>query len=111
MRASIREGEETTISKFLSGINLDIKEKVELLPYRDLNDLVQICIKVEQQHLRKGFKDKQLLEEEPIKNLWKEKTKRNQGKEHHHTPILETLSVLSVKGEVIFHPNALPRGP
>jgi len=57
MRAGIREGEETTISRLLSGLNLDIRERVELLPYQDLNDLVQICIKVEQQHLRKGLKD------------------------------------------------------
>jgi len=57
MRASIREGEETIISRFLSGLNLDIRDKVKFLPYQDFNDLVQICIKVKQQHLRKGFKD------------------------------------------------------
>jgi len=47
MRANIRDGEETTISRFLSGLN-DIRDKVELFSYQDLNDLVQICIKVEQ---------------------------------------------------------------
>jgi len=57
MRARIREGKETTISRFLSGPNLEIRDRVELLPYQDLNDLVQICIKVEQQHMRKGLKD------------------------------------------------------
>ena len=53
MRASIREEEITTISRFLSGLNLEIRDRVELLPYQDLNDLVQLCIKVEQQNLRK----------------------------------------------------------
>ena len=53
MRASIREEETTTISRFLSGLNLEIRDRVELLPYQDLNDLVQLCIKVEQQNLRK----------------------------------------------------------
>ena len=53
MRASIREDETTTIARFLSGLNLDIRDRVELLPYRDLNDLIQLCIKVEQQNLRK----------------------------------------------------------
>jgi len=53
MRASIRENESTTIARFLSGLNLEIRDKVELLPYQDLNDLVQLCIKVEQQNLRK----------------------------------------------------------
>ena len=53
MRASIREDESTTIARFLSGLNLDIRDRVELLPYQDLNELVQLCIKVEQQNLRK----------------------------------------------------------
>jgi len=47
MRASIREKEVTTIARFLSGLNLEIRDRVELLPYQDLNDLVQLCIKVE----------------------------------------------------------------
>jgi len=46
MRASIREEETSTITRFLSGLNLKIRDKVELLPYRDLNDLIQLCIKV-----------------------------------------------------------------
>ena len=53
MRASIREEEDTTIARFLSGLSLEIRDRVELLPYQDLNDLVQLCIKVEQQNLRK----------------------------------------------------------
>jgi len=54
MRAFIREEETTTIARFLSGLNLEIRDKVELSPYMDLNDLIQLCIKVEQQILRKG---------------------------------------------------------
>jgi len=53
MIASIRENKSTTIARFLSGLNLEIRDIVELLPYQDLNDLVQLCIKVEQQNLRK----------------------------------------------------------
>ena len=48
LRASIRENERTTIARFLSGLNNKIRDKVELLPYRDLDDLVQLCIKIEQ---------------------------------------------------------------
>ena len=51
MRASIRESKPTTIVRFLSGLNLEIRDRVELLPYQDLNDLIQLCIKVEQQNL------------------------------------------------------------
>nr|KYP31836.1 hypothetical protein KK1_047656 [Cajanus cajan] len=56
MRAGIREEEDITIARFLSGLTFEIRDKVELLPYRDLNDLVQLCIKVEQQNLRKNLK-------------------------------------------------------
>nr|KYP48770.1 hypothetical protein KK1_029493 [Cajanus cajan] len=56
MRAGIREEEDITIARFLSGLTFEIRDKVELLPYRDLNDLVQLCIKVEQQYLRKNFR-------------------------------------------------------
>nr|KYP50107.1 hypothetical protein KK1_028090 [Cajanus cajan] len=56
MRAGIREEENITIARFLSGLTFEIRDKVELLPYKDLNDLVQLCIKVEQQNLRKSFK-------------------------------------------------------
>ena len=59
MRASIREFEPTTIARFLSGLNLEIRDRVELLPYRNLNDLIQLCIKVEQQNLRKGSSRKE----------------------------------------------------
>jgi len=47
MRVEIIEEEDTTISNFLSGINLEIRYRVELLWDQNLNDLVQICIKVE----------------------------------------------------------------
>jgi len=54
MRDGIREDESITVARFLSGLSLEIRDRVELLPYRVFHDLVQICIKVEQQILRKG---------------------------------------------------------
>jgi len=48
MTTKIIEEECITIAKFLSGLNLEILDRVELLPYRDLTYLVQMCIKVEQ---------------------------------------------------------------
>nr|KYP33107.1 hypothetical protein KK1_046073 [Cajanus cajan] len=56
MRAGIREEERTTISRFQSGLNLEIRDKVELLPYRDLNELVQLCSILEHQLKRKYFR-------------------------------------------------------
>jgi len=47
IREGINEENHTTISMCLSGLKLEIRNKVELLPYKDLNDLIQLSIKVE----------------------------------------------------------------
>ena len=49
LRVGLREEERTSIARFLSGLNMEVRDKVELLPYRDLDELVQLCIRVEQQ--------------------------------------------------------------
>ena len=49
LRAGLREEERTSIARFLSGLNMEVRDKVELLPYRDLDELVQLCIRVEKQ--------------------------------------------------------------
>jgi len=49
LRVGLREEERTSIARFLSGLNMEARDKVELLPYRDLDELVQLCIRVEQQ--------------------------------------------------------------
>ncbi|KAH1213565.1 putative mitochondrial protein [Glycine max] len=53
LRAGLREEERTSIARFLSGLNIEVRDKVELLPYRDLDELVQLFIRVEQQLKRK----------------------------------------------------------
>ncbi|KAL5162165.1 putative mitochondrial protein [Glycine soja] len=45
--------ERTSIARFLSGLNMEVRDKVELFPYRNLDELVQLCIRVEQQLKRK----------------------------------------------------------
>ena len=54
MRVGIKEDESVTMERFMSGLSLEIRNRVELLPYRDFHYLVQIYVKVEQQILRKG---------------------------------------------------------
>jgi len=39
MRVGIREQEETTISRFLSGLNLNLRDRIKSLPSQDLNNL------------------------------------------------------------------------
>ena len=48
LRTRLREKERTSIARFLSGLNIEVRDKVELLPYRDLDDIVQLCIRVDQ---------------------------------------------------------------
>ena len=48
-----------TKQRNLADLQSKICIKVELLPYRDLNDLIQLCIKVEKQILRKQSSRKQ----------------------------------------------------
>ena len=52
LRVGLREEERTSITRLLSELNMEVRDKVELLPYRDLDELVQLCIRVEQQHKR-----------------------------------------------------------
>jgi len=50
LRESIREEPRLSIAQFQSGLNIDIRDKVELLlTYNDLNDLVQPFVRVEEQ--------------------------------------------------------------
>ena len=49
LRANVKEKAEVTISRFQSGLNIDIRDGVELLPFKDFNDLVQLCVRVKQQ--------------------------------------------------------------
>jgi hypothetical protein len=54
IRANVNEDEEVTISRFLNGLNRDIANVMELQSYVDLEELVQLAIKVEGQLKRKG---------------------------------------------------------
>ena len=47
LRVGLKKKERISIARFLSGLNMEVRDKVELLSYRDLDDLVQLCIRVE----------------------------------------------------------------
>ena len=49
LRFGLREKERTSIARFLSGLNMELRDKVNLFSYRDLVELVQLCIRLEQQ--------------------------------------------------------------
>ncbi|XP_073063956.1 uncharacterized protein [Primulina eburnea] len=54
IRANIEEDSEATMARFLCGLNREIQDKVELRHYLDLDEMVQMAIKVEQQLKRRG---------------------------------------------------------
>ena len=57
IRANIEEDRETTMARFLNGLNREIANVVELQHYVELEDLVHMVMKVERQLQRKGKRD------------------------------------------------------
>jgi hypothetical protein len=53
IRANIEEDREATMARFLLGLNREIHDKVEMQHYGELEDMVHMAIKVEQQ-LKRG---------------------------------------------------------
>ncbi|KAL4340949.1 hypothetical protein GQ457_08G027670 [Hibiscus cannabinus] len=54
IRAIVEEDREATMARFLAGLNHDIAEKVELQHYVEIEDMIHMAIKVEEQQKRKG---------------------------------------------------------
>ncbi|KAL4368695.1 hypothetical protein GQ457_05G027360 [Hibiscus cannabinus] len=54
IRANIEEDQETTIARFVSGLNPEIADTVELQYYVDLEEVVHLAMKAEKQLKRKG---------------------------------------------------------
>ena len=53
-RANIEEDREATMARFLAGLNREIQNVVELQHYVELEDMVHMTIKIENQVKRKG---------------------------------------------------------
>ena len=49
IRTNMRESAEVTMSRFLSSLNREITDHMEMFPYNTLQDLVNQATKVEQQ--------------------------------------------------------------
>ncbi|GKV17965.1 hypothetical protein SLEP1_g28407 [Rubroshorea leprosula] len=54
VRANVKENRETTMARFLHGLNCDIDNVVELQHYVELEDMVHMAMKVERQLKHKG---------------------------------------------------------
>lgn len=54
MKCDLKENDVQTLVRFLGGLNVDIKNVVELYPFTSLSDLIQLAHKVEKQNKGKG---------------------------------------------------------
>ena len=54
IRANVEEDREATMARFLVGLNWEVRDKVELQHYVELEDMVHMAIKVENQLKRRG---------------------------------------------------------
>ena len=55
IRANVQEDREATMARFLSGLNRDIANEIELQHYVEIEDMVHMAMKVERQLKRKGI--------------------------------------------------------
>jgi hypothetical protein len=73
IRANVEEDREATMARFLSGLNRDIANVIELQHYVEIEDMVHMALKVERQLKRKG-----IARYTSVSNtIWKSKWDRN----------------------------------
>ena len=73
IQAKIEEDEEVTMARFLSGLNSDIRDVVELQEFVEMEDLLHKTIRVEQQLKRKGVAKRSFTNYGS--SSWKDKSK------------------------------------
>ncbi|XP_052621730.1 uncharacterized protein LOC128127310 [Lactuca sativa] len=54
VRANIEEDPEATMARFLNGLNLEIRDRVEMQHYVEIEDMVHMAVKIEKQLKRGG---------------------------------------------------------
>ena len=68
IRANIEEDRESTMARFINGLNPDIADKVELQHYVEMEDLVHLAVKIEKQLKTRGSMRGNRFSEQPA---WK----------------------------------------
>ena len=84
-RSNIEEDREATMARFLAGLNRQIQNVVELQHYVELEDMVIMAIKIENQVKRRGSSNIRFAPG-PSSSTWKSNQWR---KEKHPTPRLK----------------------
>jgi hypothetical protein len=70
IRANVEEDREATMARFLSGLNRDIANIIELQHYVEVEDMVHMAMKVERQLKRKGTARYTLVSNTTWKSKW-----------------------------------------
>ena len=97
IRANIEEDREATMARFLACLNRDIHNAVELQHYVELEDMVHMAIKIENQLMRRGSNTRP--SQNPSTSAWKMNQWKKDEKQSNPKPKIEQ------KQEVASHGN------
>ena len=92
-RANIEEYREATMERFLAGLNREIQNLVELHYYVELEDMVHMAIKIENQVKRRGNSNTRSIPG-PSSSTWKS----NQWKKKEKPPNAKPKTKLKQEG-------------
>ena len=96
-RANIEEDREATMARFLVGLNRQIQNVVELQHYIDLEDMVHMAIKIENQ-VKWRDNTNTCSEPNPISSTWKSNQWRKEDKPPNAKPKIEQEQEVTRQG-------------
>ena len=96
-RANIEEDREATMARFLVGLNRQIQNVVELQHYVELEDMVHMAIKIENQVKRRDNTNT-CSEPNPISSTWKSNQWRKEDKPPNTKPKIEQEQEVTRQG-------------
>ena len=92
IRARMEEDDETTMVRFINGLNREIVDVVDLHHYVDMEELLHRAIKVEKQLKYRGTSKSGVTSNSPWKSNWKKSTTDSKPKEDVKAKSLATSS-------------------
>ena len=105
-RANIEEDREATMARFLASLNRQIRNVVELQHYVELEDMVHMAIKIENQVKRRDNTNT-CSEPSPISSTWKSNQWRKEEKPPNTKPKIEQEQGVTRQGnqdhELVFY--------
>ena len=96
-RANIEEDREATMVRFLEGLNMQIQNVVELQHYVELEDMVHMAIKIENQAKSRDSTNTR-YEPSPILSTWKSNQWRKEDKPPNAKPKIEQEQEVTKQG-------------